>query len=95
MKWIVATPRRDISSHSTREAAFKAALSCIRRGIGRRNLDVYKVVSTVPLDPSMGLGYRISESWDIRVRDGRVIAQRYRSNGESIGRPYDLGADRR
>lgn len=91
MLWIVATPRRDLSRHSTREAAFKKARAFLQRGIGRRNMDVYGLKTQEPLDPSHGIGYRIEESYDIRVREGRIIAQRY-SGLNTIGRPYDLGA---
>lgn len=91
MLWIVATPSKDLSKHDSKSAAFTAARNYLRRGIGRRNMDVYGVRSQVALDPSMGLGYRIEETYDIRIREGRVIAQKYRGDGSSIGRPYDLG----
>jgi hypothetical protein len=92
MKWIVATPSRDLSSHRTKELAFKKALQYIRRGIGRRNMDVYKVVSEQPVAPDAGIGYRIDETWDVRIRDGDVVAQRYRGDGSSVGRPVILGS---
>lgn len=93
MVWIVATPARDLSRHRTREAAFKHAAAFIRKGIGRRNLDVYKVESEEPLAPEADISYRISEAYDIRVRDGEILAQRYRGDGSSIGRPIVLGLD--
>lgn len=92
MMWIVATPKRDLSKHDSKAAAFKAARRYLRRGIGRRNMDVYGVKSQVSLDASIGIGYRIEETYDIRIREGRVVAQKYRADGSSIGRPYDLGS---
>ena len=96
MKWIVATPSRDLSAHDTKAAAFRKAAKFIRAGVGRRNLDVYSIKTrSTSFDPSVGLGYRIEQMHDIRVRDGLIVAQRYAGSGHNIGRPVVLGYDRR